>query len=270
MRATTPSPWRLVVLPVGLVLLLSACGSSDEGAEESETTVTSTTTTTTTVVSSGTSAPEPATGVVDAITKTAGIDYADDGVLDVFAPGAPGPWPVVIVVHGASQDNGLFAPISEAIATQGAVVYNISAAMGPPFLAAIEQVACAVRFARSTALIDALVGYEGPYDHALREYGPFDLTTLEQEDPEHWEAINTFTHIGGNPDLVVRLVHGRDNDVAWYDVAPEVSIELHDAMTEPGYDVGLTFVEGASHVDLLSTTEAYEVAVEQTFEVARG
>lgn len=104
MRVTTPSPRWVLVSPVGLVSLLSACGSSDEGPEESETTVASTTTattTTTTVVSAGTSAPEPATGVVDAITKTAGIDYADDGVLDVFAPGAPGPWPVVIVVHGA-------------------------------------------------------------------------------------------------------------------------------------------------------------------------
>lgn len=194
------------------------------------------------------------------------------------------------------------------------MVHNISAAMGPPFLAAIEQVACAVRFARSTAvdyggdparitllgssagawtgvivgmagddfetdrcvvtegsaLINALVGYEGPYDHTLRAYGPFDLTTLKPEDPEHWEAINTYSHIGGNPDLVVRLVHGRDNDVAWYDVVPEVSVELHDATTEAGYDVGLTFVEGASHVDLLSTTEAYEVAVEQVLEVARG
>jgi hypothetical protein len=37
---------------------------------------------------------------------------------------------------------------------------------------------------------------------------------LREEDAELWESIYPYSYIGGNPDLVVRLIHGDDTDTA--------------------------------------------------------
>jgi acetyl esterase/lipase len=82
--------------------------------------------------------------------------------LDVYAPTAPGPWPVVVVVHGFQMRKEGYRLISEAIADRGAVVFTIDwAAWTSPTRAAqgsgaklrewSETVTCAVRFARATA-----------------------------------------------------------------------------------------------------------------------
>jgi acetyl esterase/lipase len=73
-------------------------------------------------------------------------------MLDVHAPSEPGPWPVVVVVHGLFKNRSSLEPLSEAIASQGAVVYNIDVGYGvPDNTSALERTACAVRFARDTA-----------------------------------------------------------------------------------------------------------------------
>jgi acetyl esterase/lipase len=82
--------------------------------------------------------------------------------LDVYAPTAPGPWPVVVVVHGFQMRKEGYRLISEAIADRGAVVFTIDwAAWTSPTRAAqgssaklrewSETVTCAVRFARAMA-----------------------------------------------------------------------------------------------------------------------
>jgi dienelactone hydrolase len=71
--------------------------------------------------------------------------------LDVHAPDESGPWPVVIIVHGVSQSKKTFQPLAESIASQGAVVYNITVKHTFPNTIAIKRIACAVRFARATA-----------------------------------------------------------------------------------------------------------------------
>ena len=251
---------------------------------------------------------------------TSNIHYADvDGRgtnLDVFVPREPGPWPVVVVVHGGEQSRTNYAHLAVAIASRGAVVYNIDAWSTFPFRIGIERIACAVRFARATAadyggdpgwitlvgssagaatgavvalagddfegdcvvtdgsaLPDALVAFEGPYDYATTVYRPPapDHTILKDEDPELWEAINPYSHIGRNPDLQVRLVQGNDIDVAWYDVLPQVSIEFHQALADAGYDVELIVVEGAAHTALLSrSSDAFALVVQQVMELARS
>lgn len=242
--------------------------------------------------------------------------------LDVYAPGEPGPWPVVLVAHGSAQNRQTFSHLAEAIASQGAVVYNLDVNFTFPHLIGIKRIACAVRFARSTApdyggdpsritlvgnsagaatgavvalagddfegdcivtdasaLLSALVGYEGAYNYATTVYSSaMDHTVLKDEDPELWQAINPYSHIGRNPDLQIRLVHGDDVDVGWYDVPPEASIEFHQALADAGYDVTLTVLEGASHTALLDFTysggerrfsEAFQTVVQQSLEVAR-
>ena len=263
--------------------------------------------------------PSPTAEAATLTTEiTSNIHYADVDErgtnLDVYAPSDPGTWPVVIVVHGGGQVRSSFAPIAEAIASQGAVVYNIDTLFTFPWRSIIERIACAVRFARATAadyggdpgritlvgnslgaatgavvalagddfegdcvvtdasaLPDALVAFEGPYDYATTFNGPLELdhTILKDEDPDLWEAINPYSHIGRNPDLQVRLVHGDDIDVAWYDVLPEVSIEFHQALADAGYDVELIVVEGAVHSALTtSSSEAFALTVQQVMELA--
>lgn len=82
--------------------------------------------------------------------------------LDVYAPAVPGPWPVVVLVPGFQMRKEGYRPISEAIASQGAVVFTIDWAAWPSPTGAAqgsgaklrewsETVTCAARFARATA-----------------------------------------------------------------------------------------------------------------------
>ena len=81
--------------------------------------------------------------------------------LDVYAPVEPGPWPVVVFVHGYHACKEGHEKLSRAIAEQGAVVFTIEWRISLPVIAVREDgkrfremhetVACAVRFARATA-----------------------------------------------------------------------------------------------------------------------
>jgi len=68
----------------------------------------------------------------------------------------------------------------------------------------------------------AFVGFEGNYDLATHPYRPNpydnsqDHTLLKDEDPELWKAIDPYTHIGKNPELQIRLIHGKDHDSAGF------------------------------------------------------
>jgi acetyl esterase/lipase len=263
---------------------------------------------------------ETSSGQTTTTVATMGIPYTVDSgrKLDVYTPGGQGPWPVVVVVHGFAQGKFSFAPLAEAIASEGAVVFNIGVETSFPFRTAIDEVACAVRFSRATAagyggddtritlvgnslgatlgaivamagddfagdcvvtegsaVVDALVGYEGGYDHATHNYGqvPEDgnLPALREEDPELWATVNPYSHIGGNPDLVVRLIHGDDTDAAWYEIPRQISVEFHQALAEAGYDAEVTLLDGPSHIGLtLPSSKAFEVAVQQALQVAGG
>lgn len=122
-----------------------------------------------------------------------------------------------------------------------------------------------------SALPDALVAYEGPYDWAKADNPyPADLDALKDEDPDLWEAIDPYSNIGGNPDLVVRLVHGGDVDTQWFDVLPQVSADFQAALMEAGYDVEMTIIPNASVVALTSSNStAFEPMVRLVLRVAR-
>jgi acetyl esterase/lipase len=110
----------------------------------------------------GSSAAEPSSTVTTAATTsvatvtlavTSDVEYLADGTeqLDVIHPREPGSWPVVVVAHGVHQSRSDFSALAEAIASEGAVVFNVDYTDSFPFLMSMEQVACAVRFARTTA-----------------------------------------------------------------------------------------------------------------------
>lgn len=218
---------------------------------------------------------------------------------------------MVVVVHGAMLTRYSLGTLVKAIATQGAVVYNVDVKHAVPHLtSAVERIACAVRYARDTAagyggdpgwitlvghsaggygaavialagddfggscavtdvstLVDALVTYEGVFDMTTHVYqSTFDFTAIKNEDPELWQALNPHSHVGRNPDLQVRLIHGDARDYAWSDTPLEVAVEFHQALAESGYDVELTVVEGAPHS---IGSDARAVMVEQVMELAR-
>jgi acetyl esterase/lipase len=86
------------------------------------------------------------------------------GMLDVYAPSEPGPWPVVVMFHGApstASERVSLADHARRIADLGFVVFNADwgraygGAADPPLydgiLAGQAQGACAVEFARARA-----------------------------------------------------------------------------------------------------------------------
>lgn len=293
------------------LLALTACSSADTSdtaltsAEGSTTELTTTTGDATTTV---------AAGDVQ-VAESLAFSTMSANKLDVYNPTGQGPWPVVIVVHGASQRRNDFAPLAMAIAERGAVVFNVDATMSSPFESAIADVACSVRLAKATAAeyggepervtlvgnsagaavgmivaltgddvahdcvadesgeLDAIVGYEGPFDWATTVYGPIDLPALASTDPDLWKAADPYAHLGGNSDLVVRLIHGDDDDQAWFEVPRSVSLDFHQSLTDAGYDAEITLIDGASHTAIAGSgagTVAFETAVEQTIALARG
>ncbi len=115
---TTQRVLVAVVVVAGGLLGLSSCGSGDEAQE-----------TTTTSVS-----------LPVAVEVTEDVPVTSTRTFDIYEPVEGGPWPVVVLWHG--QPLGLdapedfrqafeLAPLAEAIARQGAVVFNASYSVRP-------------------------------------------------------------------------------------------------------------------------------------------
>jgi acetyl esterase/lipase len=294
---TVPGRAALAAL---VAMALTGCGSSDSE-----------------ITSAASEATTPSTsGSTVTPIVASDVEYLIDGSeqLDVIHPAEPGSWPVVIVAHGGHQVRSEFADMAEAIASEGAVVFNVGWLDRFPFATAVGQVACAVRHARATAadyggdparvvlighsigafvsvnvaltgddysegcvvtegsaLPDALVAYEGPYDFVVnyKEGTGLDFRPLQEEDPDLWHALNPYSNLGRNPDLVVRLIHGDSEDDSPVFPSVGTSVEFRQALAEAGYDVEFTLVEGAHHGSVFRPGEdAFTVAVEQVMELA--
>jgi acetyl esterase/lipase len=77
--------------------------------------------------------------------------------IEVFAPAEPGPYPVLVTVHGGGWVGGSpdhMAPLADALAQQDVVVFNITyttMSEGGRYPGMVEDVACGVGFARAHA-----------------------------------------------------------------------------------------------------------------------
>lgn len=297
---------RLVLLAGAILLAVSSCGGTTSEVEPA---------TTSDAVSDSTTTPPGS--LTPAVTEN--VAYTVDQELDVYATSEPGPWPVVVVVHGYGGNRQTYGNFARELVSHGAVVFTIDVRMSVydergnylTLETTIERVACAIRFARAkasdyggdparitlvgqsggaasgivvamdgdqydgdcavndgSALPDAFVGYEGPYDWSADTAGPLRAFAA---DPGMWEAIDPYSHIGGNLDLVVRLIHGDLADASPYDVPLAVSVEMYEALVAAGYDAELTVVPDASHSDVSEQdSEAFDVAVRQVLRVAAG
>jgi acetyl esterase/lipase len=161
--------------------------------------------------------------------------------------------------------------------------YTLSSEV-PGYPAAVDDVACAVRYAAAhpdsdgsvaavghsagahlSALValdegiygedcplprvmpDRLVGLAGPYDVA--RLGPlmfpfFGVTPTEQ--PDTWVAGNPMFQAGNNPGLSSLLMHGEED--GFVDIS--FATDFADALTGGGSEALVEVVEGASHNDM--------------------
>lgn len=83
-----------------------------------------------------------------------------------------------------------------------------------------------------TRCAEAFAGCEGPYGDATVSY----RLDRSPRDPPGDEASDPYANIGGNPDLVMRLVHGDAPDTQWYDVPLSAS----NSSRRPSKRLGMT------------------------------
>ncbi|WP_062466312.1 alpha/beta hydrolase [Demequina maris] len=117
--------------------------------------------------------------------------------------------------------------------------------------------------AEGDTLPDAFVGYEGPYDVATVDYTN-DRAPL---DPPGDEAADPYAQIGGNPELMLRLLHGDAEDFSWFDVPLSVSEDFADALSTAGYDAEVVVVEGGEHIEIWEDTPPQLAVVAQVQEL---
>ena len=117
--------------------------------------------------------------------------------------------------------------------------------------------------------VTGFVGYEGVYDIA-HQARAIDITGLEQSDPDTWRSVNPYSQVGRHDELVIRLIHGIDDDTQWYDILPEVSEDFERSLSEAGYDVELITVDGASHSGWNQVDRGFDEIVNTTLELSQA
>jgi len=153
-----PVSWRLLVGVITAVLLAGCASgaSSTPGPATPAPTVAAT-------------SPRPPTFEVkleeSSVTYESANPVVTPDALDVYAPAKAGPWPVVVMFHGApgsdpATDRGYLSENARRVAELGFVVFNASWGHTPAvadmswhdgLLATQSQGACAVEFARANA-----------------------------------------------------------------------------------------------------------------------
>lgn len=259
---------------VALLIAVAACGSSGS---------TPSTEPPTTTTPPSTGAPALTSTTTDREVLT--VETKEGIPIDIHFPTAPGPLPVALLLHGSppntKEDVSVFADL---VAREtGTLVYNVGWTEGglDGVDGSVENVACAVAFARDTAELyegDArritVVGFSaGGWSGATVALGGSTLGTncesnsnslpdafvgiagaysaaidgpvagLLATDPEALRASDPYTYLGENPTLKLWLVHG--------DVDTEVPLSesqgFRDALVANGYMVELVVLADTGH-----------------------
>lgn len=268
---------RVTLVAAALLLVGCTAGATTETRSDETTT------------QDPTAAPEQALteecGPGFCVTATRHVAMSSQTITDVYARTdvyATEDPPVVVLLHGTQA--GGYGPLAEAVAREDVVVFNATWRSAAPPLTAVQDAACAVRFARAnatdyggdptrvvlaghssgasiamvvalagdqfegdclaettSALPDAVVGLAGSYDPEDHPGDP--RNALRDSDPALYQALNPVTHLGANPELRVRLLHGQ----ADAEIPVEASINFHQMLLDAGYEVQLTVLEEVGH-----------------------
>ncbi len=255
--------------------LVTTVGPTATSTSASTTTTSTTTTTTTTVPTTTTTVPPP-------------LPEIDAQVL---VPEGAGPFPAVVLVHGGgwvAGDSSIMRPLAEYLTDEGFLTVNTNYMLSgeePGFPAAVDDVACAVRYAAAhpdsdgtvvvlghsagahlgavvalngddytgscpiagSGIPDRLVGLAGPYDVARLGLlmYPF-FGAGPADDPEAWREGNPLNLVDQNPDLDSLLMYGEEDGF----VEPSFAFDFADALTGAGSEALVEGVEGAQHNDM--------------------
>ncbi|HEY6628317.1 MAG TPA: alpha/beta hydrolase [Acidimicrobiia bacterium] len=283
----------LLITPL-LIVALAGCDTGGDVATStsepfattlevtSTSTSTSTTTTSTTTTTTSTTIPPTTTTIPPPLPE---ID------AQILAPEGTGPFPAVVLVHGGgwvAGDSSIMRPLAEFLTDEGFLTVNTNYTLSgqePGFPAAVDDVACAVRYAAAhpdsngtvvvvghsagahlgaivalngddyggscriagSGIPDRLVGLAGPYDVARLGLlmYPF-FGAGPADDPEAWREGNPLNLVDLNPDLESLLMYGEEDGF----VEPSFAFDFGDALTGAGSEALVEGVEGAQHNDM--------------------
>ena len=148
-----------------------------------------------------------------------------------------------LVITGFSGGGGVASHVALAGETVGRRWEEYAASRGGP----PRQVDCEV--SQGSTHVDALVGIAGAYDGFVGYDGKYGREFMQEKDPDLWKML--YGCIGENPDLKVRLLHGKTDSVIPY----ENSVEFEATLAEAGYDVKLIQFSGGHTAPLELTVQ---------------
>lgn len=277
-----------------LAALVAACSIADTSG--------STTTRPSAPSTTSTTAPEPITSTTTQAATTTTVTTSTSTVgspteihqvdAEIGIPAGEGPFPAVVLLHGGgwvTGDPSVMAGIARLLNQEGYLTVNARYALAdfdrPGYPDAVEDVACAVKFARShedsdgtVAIIGhsagahlgalvALVGdrYDEPCpgdsspvpERFVGLAGPYDISRAGVAGilffgdgpavvPEAWEAGNPQFLTGENPGLSALIMFGDADGL----VADRFALDFHLALVEAGADSTLERVESARHNEM--------------------
>lgn len=303
-------PKRLIIALVATAIVGTSCSGPSSDAPPSTTAPAALTTSAPSIATTTTTSPA-ATTQPPALGSTAGPSGPDVTLLygnyvrtetfsgaldlDIHAPDEIGPWPVVVVVHGGGWITGErldTGSLADGLASRGSVVYNTdyrTLSLGGVFPGMVDDVACAIQFARTTASEFTttpdhvtVVGYSaGAHLAALAAYAPNefgqDCPSGPSEPPDAFVGLAgpyDVSQLGG---LLAPLFGGTitelpevwaaGNPFTWLTDGPNIpallihgdadrvaplafSEELAAALTAAGKEVTLEVLPGRSHGDV--------------------
>lgn len=198
------------------------------------------------------------------------VEYIEGQHLDVHHPeGSTKSLPIVVIFHGAGLDRDDYEAFARRTARAGSVTFNADWAVLPATnRKALEQIACAVRYARdegqalgadpdrlvlvghsSSAVYAGEVATSGvEYTGECTVAGSALPTALALISPSQVPGGPPWSQqsLGGNPQLRAAVVYGIDDSV----VRPGIPHRIEQVLSEHGYGVSLHPVEGG-HFDIL-------------------
>lgn len=270
-----------------IVALLAGCSEGGDARPGSTLPRTTTPPSTTSSV-----IPTTTSSVTTTTLRPLGAEELPDLGAEVRVPEGEGRFPAVVLVHGGSWVGGsphIMSDLAARLTAEGFLTvnapYHLAAPRSPGFPAALDDVACAVRYAAAHPRSDgtvALVGYSAgahlgavialtgdlygadcpiPGDGIPERFvgiaGPYDVSRIgiavvpffgggPEAAAAAWEAGNPQLLTDGNPSLVSLLLHGENDGIV--DLSHATGFQK--ALTESGSEALLEIVEGARHTDL--------------------
>lgn len=277
------------------LLIVSACSQEETGITTTTTAPPATTTTipptTTTTLPPTTSSSTTTTTTLPPTTTTTlppTTTTVPDIGADVVIPEGAGPFPAVVLVHGGGWIAGepsIMSSLARYLTDAGFLTVNTPyklALDSPGFPEALDDVACAVRYAAAHPDSDgtvALVGHSagahlsavvaltgdrygegcpvpgtGIPERLVGLAGPYDVSRLglvmlpffgvgPDGDPEAWAAGNPLVLTEQNTGLSSLIMYGGSDGL----VDASFAIDFHEALVSSGSDSLLELVEGARH-----------------------